>query len=135
MIRVFQTHTHDPENGIVGDCWRACFASILECDIDDFPSPQYSDMDETWPEYYELMVNILRNKGFEYFGLSIENLDEHDLDAEDTDGYVIAIGKSPRGEFNHAVVWKNGLAHDPHPDNTSIKTIVSFEYLKFNMHT
>lgn len=55
------------------------------------------------------------------------------IDGQWTDGYIIAIGKSPRStderRINHAVVWKNGLVHDPHPDNTDILDIIMFEVL------
>ena len=36
-------------------------------------------------------------------------------------GYWIATGKSPRGDFNHSVIYyKDKLFFDPHPDNTGL---------------
>lgn len=37
MKPVFQTQTHDPANGQVGDCFRAMLASALELPIEDVP--------------------------------------------------------------------------------------------------
>ena len=108
-----------------GDCWRACIASILECDIDTFP---YHNGDIPWAEEYEEVMKILNSMGWDYVPLSISGLRAGWLDSKDTDGYVIAIGSGPRGVY-HSVVWKNGIAHDPHPDNSGIENIIRFEML------
>jgi hypothetical protein len=66
-------------------------------------------------------IIMLVHNGYSYV---IDNI----LNCPDTNGYSIAIGKSVRG-VNHAVVWKNGMAHDPHPDNTGLNEITRFEIL------
>lgn len=34
-------------------------------------------------------------------------------------GYWIASGKSPRGDFDHCVIYRGAVReHDPHPDGT-----------------
>ena len=113
-----------------GDCWRACLASILECDIDLFHAPEWKD---DWSDYYPKVLKVLEDLGYQWIGYTIENMDSCPLDAPDTDGYVVAVGKSPRStpdkRTNHAVVWKNGIVHDPHPDNTGINDIITFEIL------
>jgi hypothetical protein len=54
-----------------------------------------------------------------------------DLGSPDTDGYVIAIGESPRStpenKISHAVVWRNGIVFDPHPDKSGLISITAFE--------
>lgn len=37
MKPVRQLYRHDPANGVYGDCWRACIASVLELPIEDVP--------------------------------------------------------------------------------------------------
>ena len=113
-----------------GDCWRACFASILECDIDDFPAWEYGI---EWTDYFMSILNQLKEKGWEWAQYTIEHTHNDCLDKFGVDGYCIAVGKSPRSteekRVNHAVVWKNGIAHDPHPDKTGILDITTFEVL------
>ena len=114
-----------------GDCWRACIASILECDINDFPAWEYG---VEWSDYYPHVLKVLNEKGYQWGQFTIENTDFDCLDKCSFDGYVIAVGKSPRStaerRINHAVVWKNGIAHDPHPDKTGILDIITFEVLQ-----
>ena len=125
-----QKYLHIPDQQ-AGDCWRACLASILECDIEDFPRPDnYND----WSNYYPEVLKVITEKGWQWIGYTIENIDSADiLQAKDTGGYVIAVGKSPRStaekRINHAVVWKNGIVHDPHPDSKGILDIIIFEVL------
>ena len=49
MKPVFQTRMHDPDKGIIGNCFRACIASILECGIDDIPKIEEQGMAD-WKE-------------------------------------------------------------------------------------
>ena len=124
MKPVKQKYIHIPDQQH-GDCWRAAISSILECDIDTFP---YHNGDISWPEEWQEVMNILNEMGYAYSSLSMGFIAEGMLDCPDTNGYCIAIGKSNRG-VNHAIVWKNGMAHDPHPDNTGIMEIERFEIL------
>ena len=114
-----------------GDCWRACLASVLECDIEKFPHPK---KDEDWDTYYLKVFDALEKLGFQWIGYTAQNADAEVFESKDTDGFIIAVGKSPRStkriRYNHAVVWKNGIVHDPHPDNTGILDITTFEILK-----
>ncbi len=113
-----------------GDCWRACLASILEVDIETFPN---WEVKQDWDDYYWRILKILEKIGYEYSSLTIQNTELQELESPDTGNYIIAIGKSPRAVqndiINHAVVWKNGIVHDPHPDKTGILNIIRFEVL------
>lgn len=129
MIPVKQKYLHIPgkQNG---DCWRACIASILECDIDELPVPV---IEESWSEYSFKMDKKLAELGWESIQYPVRCIKEGMLASPDTDGYVLALGKSPRfngsERINHYVVWKNGMVHDPHPENLSILDIIDFEVL------
>jgi hypothetical protein len=113
-----------------GDCWRACIASILNLEINYFPE---WNINESFDEYYPKVFAILKELGWQWGEIKINNTGSDSLVKYAVDGYVIAIGKSPRStddnRVNHAVVWKNGIVHDPHPDNTGILDIISFEVL------
>jgi hypothetical protein len=125
MKKVMQTYLHEGKQR--GDCWRACIASILECDIDLFPSP--NDI-KNWVTLYTEVLARLKKMGYEYNSYSVAGITDKVLSSFDTDGYCIAIGKSPRSthkRITHAVVWRNGIKHDPHPDCTGLLDITRFE--------
>jgi len=124
MKPIKQKYLHIPDKQH-GDCWRTCLASILECDVDTFP---YHNGDISWPDEWAEVMKILESLGYYYGTAPVGSTSCGILDCPDTDGYSIAIGKSNRG-VNHSVVWKNGIAHDPHPDNTGLTEITRFEVL------
>jgi len=56
-------------------------------------------------------------------------LDQHDKPVNR--GYSLVSGKSPRGDFAHVVIYKNGkLFHDPHPSGTGVETVEDWETLR-----
>lgn len=112
-----------------GNCFAACVASIMELGLDDVPDlagPEQLDKLETWLKtrglsYVEVTLRPRSGKDgdmlFERFGLN-------------GTGYIIAGGKSPRGDWEHAIVVRVNNAdnrvefiHDPHPDRTWIRDI------------
>ena len=110
MIKIKQTKLHDPENNINGNCMAACFASLLELEIEEIPKFEDMDDDKWWPAVLKWLDNkniyLLRLKEF-YPPIKF-----------------IASGKSPRGNFDHVVIY-NGeeMIHHPHPDNTGILNV------------
>jgi hypothetical protein len=123
MTPLMQKYLHIPGKQH-GDCWRTCIASILECDVDIFP---YHNGDISWADEYSEVVRILESMGWDYVSLTTQATPQM-LKSPHTDGYVIAIGQSPRG-VGHSVIWKNGMVHDPHPDNRGLIDITRFEVL------
>lgn len=120
MIRVIQTRLHDPPQ-TKGNCFAACIASFLECDIDDVPPVEVimSEKPEENKWWTKLMIHWLSRKGW-VWGL----LDDH------AEGYYMVIGQSKRG-VNHVCIYKDGeLWHDPHPSNDGLITEDHFEYLE-----
>lgn len=92
-------------------------ASILDLPLDQV-------IDTACPE--------MRAKGFWseiYRWLATQGLKLKRVDCDDPrliGGYSIGVGPSPRGEFLHAVVCKNGkMVFDPHPSDDGV---ASFEY-------
>ena len=134
MIEVKQKHLRNPDKGVQGDCWRACMASILEIDLELLSSPNQSKFFKkdykdkvyfSWDAYSKDLFANLKKLGYKLRNISI-----NEFTSELTDTYLIATGKSPRGDFLHAVVWHNGICFDPHPDNTGIWSIRNFEILE-----
>lgn len=119
MKKVMQKYFHIPKRNQRGDCWRACLASILECDIELFPDP---NVITDWPMLYTETLVAIEKLGYKYESIPVSLFHEN--------GYCIAIGKSPRSKrtrITHAVVWNNGIVHDPHPDKTGLYDITRFE--------
>ena len=116
MIPYHQLNGHDPDNGVYGDCYRACLGSILEIDPRDMPN--FCEKPED--EYLEFTRNWLaENCGvamatFPYETKDLSELLKH-LGALNPGIYFTLGGRSPRG-FNHEVVVLDGkIVHDPAP--------------------
>lgn len=99
----------------LGDCFRACVASIFEFPIEDMPNfwEQTQDVEEFWK-----LNNgwLMENKGFKCINISFLPEDIYIIQGL----LCVACAKSPRGEVDHAVVWQDGLIHDPHPSNAGL---------------
>ena len=105
MIKVDQTKFGNKE----GNCLAACLASILECSIEDVPEVNPSN----W-------INEC-NDWIGQFGLALYWV-EYTANLVPR-GYAILSGDSPRGDFGHSVVAKDGeIVHDPHPDRSGIES-------------
>ena len=94
-----------------GDCFRACVASILERPVESVPN--FVRKNQTDEELWKLHNSWAANENFRYVLIFLEKNRWDVLD----NIFCIASGKSPRGEHYHAVVWHNGIIHDPHPSN------------------
>jgi hypothetical protein len=117
MIPVKQTKFGDE-----GNCFAACIASLLECDINCVP---FLAKDEDWDEYATRLNSFLKENHQiilswdEYIPDNYSDFVNLDL----KDSFYIVSGKAARG-FEHAVIYKNGiLKHDPHSDNSGIENI------------
>lgn len=102
-------------DNVLGDCFRACVASIFEMLIKEMPNfwEQTQDAEIFWKLNDDW---ITRNKGFRCVTFLFEPENRHLVDGI----LCIAIAKSPRGEVDHAVIWKDGIIHDPHPSNAGL---------------
>jgi len=96
----------DPKTG---DCFRCCVASILDLSWRDVPNFMEHPGDAWWTAVQEW--------------LAARNLRCEVALADDyvPPGYWIASGKSPRGDYHHAVVMHGcTVAHDPHPSRAGL---------------
>lgn len=118
---------HDPDRGLIGDCFRACVASILEVDplfIPHFCEADWGKTDDfTW---YQDLTKWLAPRKLAYL-LELSISDElygprwfTNLATSWFETYHTISGESPR-KIRHTVVALNGLiVHDPHPDRTGL---------------
>lgn len=102
MIPVFQI---EHRLGL-GDCMRACLASIFE-----FPlglMPNYWEQTQDTEEYWKL-TNQWLSENYGYVCISISMVPEHQYLLKD----ILCVAVAKCGREEHAVVWKNGLIHNP----------------------
>ena len=93
-----------------GNCWSACIASVLEIPIEDVPNFCVEQRARWW----DATNDWLRARGL--VCLNVNLVGEFLIG-----GYWIASGKSPRGAFDHSVVYlEDQMVHDPHPSNAGL---------------
>jgi len=106
VIPVKQTIPFEEGSQVLGNCLQAAVASIYELPIEAVP---HFVQFQRWGEALKLYVE---DRGAQ---LLLWTRDEP------RDRPLLAFGKSPRGDFRHAVVWQEGkMIHDPHPDGTGL---------------
>lgn len=93
-----------------GNCLQAALASVFELDLEDVPHFVAMSGQDWWPSLFRWLAG--RNIAVEYINAPFEPLN----------ALYLKVGKSPRGQFPHVVVCRNGeVLHDPHPDGTGIE--------------
>lgn len=110
MKPVFQTKKHNPPESY-GNCYAACYASLLELDIEDVPPfellPGFSKDDDTSDVWQRVLFSWLKAKGLR---ISVHRHEDGLIPV----GYAMMGGKSPRGDWGHMCVVLDGkIVHDP----------------------
>lgn len=101
--------------GAVGDCVRACTASVLDLPIDSVP---HFVADQPGDEWYDTWEAFMRSKGRPITIITIP-WEKPPVPM----GYYLASGPSPRG-VKHMVVMRDGaVAHDPHPSRAGLSEV------------
>ena len=87
-----------------GNCLAACLASIFEVPIESIP--EFAE-DPWYNQFEEYMIST--------FGLQPAEIVIDQCDGWKPKGFHLISGNSPRGDYKHAVVGKNGEpVHDPY---------------------
>lgn len=108
---------HDA-NGVPGDCWKACIASLYN--VEDYDSvPHFVTFDDWWKRTHQY-VREITGKSFQKW-----------RDPKYLPGGIelfIGTGPSPRGDFYHAVIVDRAgnLVHDPHPSGLGILAVEDY---------
>lgn len=107
---------HDPEKGMIGDCWRACIASILDLPCEEVPHFVREEI-EGKGHWMELTVRWLNGRGFGIVQCSRDGLPKWISYGT----LMIACGPGPR-HGNHCVIMdqSGSMVHDPHPSREGI---------------
>lgn len=109
-----------------GNCWPACIASILECDLSnvpdeaDFWEPGMTHS-QSWRLYEPAVHKWLHERGLLLLEVKCSAVF---FSGQRFDPLCIMSGPSPRNpEVNHAVVGcGNEIIHDPHPSRAGLVT-------------
>ena len=102
----------------LGDCFRACVASIFEFAIEDMPN--FWEQTQDGREYWELTNDwTAKNLGCRCVTATFLN----GMDYQIKGVLCVALGASERGSEDHAVVWRDGMIHDPHPSKFGLTNI------------
>jgi hypothetical protein len=103
VIRVDQTVCVAP----LGNCLPACVASLLEVPLEQVPHFGAND----WVEH---LTKWLATRGYYPIVCTLPT------DWRPAGLYILA-GKSPRGDFLHAVIARGDeIIHDPHPSRAGV---------------
>lgn len=116
MIPVDQTRFGGPGSPpeSLGNCYAACLASILELPLDAVPAA-LGTTDDWWPKLQEWL------HPFGLGSISLQVADGDDLGWLPRGAFHVLTGKSPRGDWDHAVVACSGrVVHDPHPSRAGL---------------
>ena len=99
----------------LGDCFRASVASIFEFPIHDMPNfwEKTQDAHEYWILTSHWIGENLRHR---CLTVQLSRGTEYQISGV----LCVAMGTTARGGEDHAVVWLDGLLHDPHPSKTGI---------------
>jgi hypothetical protein len=118
------------DESTTGNCWAACIASIMELDIDEVPN--FAAYEDWWQRSIAWVVD----RGW-YMTFVVPEVVTYLLPGGHHDmPLCIATGKSPRGDFNHSVVWEwFDVKHDPHPSRAGLAGPVLEYALLFKMES
>ena len=106
-----------------GDCTRASISSLLE--INQGVMPNFWEHTQDALEFWRLTNEWLFPRGYKC--VVVNMTDELMFMADGCE--CLAIGTPFKGGGEHAVVWKDGIIHDPHPDKIGIGKPKTFAFL------
>lgn len=111
---------------IEGNCWPAVIGSLLHIPIEIIPNFCANDN----KEWFEDTNTFLEHFGYRMVEIRLLEQTPEDVFALLGDVYLAVSGPSPRGKFDHSVVYfGNKMVHDPHPDNTGLVKITDIGFL------
>lgn len=119
-----QVTTKDDGHGGVGDCMRACVASLLGMDVAEVPHFARYGLNDEPPDkhgWWWALVGFCDTLEPSHEVLIVDAPPPPSDDIAALFGMYLASGKSPRGDWNHVVICRGGeVIWDPHPDRAGI---------------
>jgi hypothetical protein len=114
-----QAFRHDPENGIIGDCWRTAVACLLGIDRDSYPHLHVDGAD-----LVELHRREMESRGIATIAVPILgtlSVDDALAVASTWSSHPFLFTGESRNGTNHVVVAHDGkIIHDPAIDDSGI---------------
>ncbi len=149
MIPVNQKYKHDPDAGVIGDCFRACLASLLELPLEQVPHFALESRKAGLESMMPLVKDWLAARGLYLFNFPVSP----PLGYRDPTGeivrrygkcnpniyYILAgairpdVEETGEDRYNHAVICHGGrIVHNPNDSKPDIVgPINSGSYLIF----
>jgi len=120
MKPVEQRRLHDPDNGVLGDCFAACVASVLEISYEE--TPEFTKVPDGG-SWRALLAEFIEPRDLSV--IEILRLDPMPEFLQNS--WTILTGPSPRDStIRHCVVGMGDRqVFDPHPDKTGIEDVSS----------
>lgn len=116
---------HEPDKGIMGDCYRTAVACLLDLPPDDVPH-FYANENKSDPEVRKELQNWLVKEhrlgiAAVYFNCQLSITEVMEFVGRWNPGlYYLFSGGSERDTF-HVVVCRDGkMVHDPHPSGAGL---------------
>lgn len=117
-----QLFRHDPDNGVIGDCWRTCFACLLDMEPAHVPHFVFGHWDDAQAST-KLARAWLAQRGFGFIEYPM-NCDLADLlssvAAINPGMHYMLSGTSSNGTGHSVIACDDGIVHDPAQDNSGI---------------
>jgi hypothetical protein len=116
MRPVTMLNEHDPDAGVLGDCWRCCIASLLHLPAEAVPN----FVEEGAGRWWTATQRWLGERGLAMVLVDLDGCKHHPL--MPSGSFCIGSGPSPRGDHGHCVIVDEGLnvVHDPHPSRAGL---------------
>lgn len=116
-----QLNGHVPAIGVYGDCHRTCLAMILGCE--PMAIPNWGDESLFGDDWRARKREWFAERGIGVICFALDLPTVADTVAQIgvcSSGPVELSGRSPRGDWNHAVVVADGRIFDPHPSDAGL---------------
>lgn len=137
MKRVMQTTFGGPDSPPAerGNCDLACLSTITGIPLEQIP--RYNEL--SLDDWHAKRHDFLREHGLIAIPAELSWRENPAYRYLFPDGPCIAVGKSPRGSWNHAVVGilqgcELILVHDPHPSGEFLEGEVKFVEIIYRLH-
>lgn len=114
MIPVRQRNKHKPEEGVWGDCHRACIASILDLPYEDVP--HFCEGGPSPEEFQKRERAFLISKGYVPIVVAYKaQLDDllYTIRHMNPNTYYLLAGKSINGTPHSVVCLNDEIVHNP----------------------
>lgn len=109
-----QRFKHNPDEGVYGDCHRACIASLLELELDDVP--HFGEGNPPHEEFNRRVADFLKSRDLVSVGAPYQTSLEFLFECQKitNPGAFYLLGGTSKTGVNHTVIgFEDKIVHDP----------------------